>query len=83
MPEAGWYLHYITLYGEPVDWWGVIQRVDRDTMWVDLLGYQGRNKCTLASTELSRMFGHCTAFPEPPDEFFVWQAKQALLEGVS
>lgn len=81
-PEPGWVVHYFTLFGEPVDWWGrvVEDAYDGDkSVTVDVFGYQGRPRSATTTLISPHDPGHCEFFKDPPDEFYVWQAKMSLL----
>lgn len=78
--HVGDHVHYHSMSCEPADLWGVVVIADVHS---DRMGhcFQVRMCDTGEAefTEHKHPKDHCTIWKEPPDEFFVWQAKRVLL----
>lgn len=74
-PRVGDHIHML-VFGEPEVWCTVVA-ADRNEPRVKARMLDSGN-VEYVEHEFLRTHG-CTAWQEPPDAFYVWQAKQALL----
>jgi hypothetical protein len=81
-PDAGWVVHYHTFNCDPADLWGVV--LGRSQRRSDCFIVRMCDTGEIEFTEyIFAKLPHCTVYRTPPDEFHVWIAKRALLNGLT
>lgn len=79
-PHAGDYVHFHTMSCEPCDLWGIVFNAHAG-------GGQFTTRMLdtgqIEHTEIDYPRDHLTLWIEPPDEYFVWQAKLVLLKDLT
>lgn len=84
--KIGMYARYTVTNDDTLEYpmWAKIRTIQSNSIWGDVILRGSWGTDQVYSTEPYEGGGHCIEFfpaGEPPDQFYVDQAKQALLEG--